>query len=105
MGSIKKKVFQFEMPSVVSLEDVTQFNIYYVKDGTVDYNSPKVTIPVVSGQTLYSVILPDQMPVTDGQYQVGVASEDSAGNLSDIAVLDYFFDFIAPVAPSNLKVI
>ncbi len=105
MASIKKKTFQFEMPTVVSLEGVSQFNIYYVQGGTVSYDSPKVTIPAVSGQTLYSVIRPDQMPVTDGQYQIGVASEDDAGNLSDIAVLDYFFDFVAPTAPSVLRVI
>ena len=105
MGLIKQKTFLFEMPTVLSTQDVVSYNIYYVKEGTVDYNSPKVTIPAVSGQTLYSLVLPDSVPVTDGQYQIGVASEDAAGNISDIAKLDYFFDFVSPTAPSILRVL
>lgn len=103
MSQIKSKKFAFDDPAV-DADKVKSFNIYYVKDGTVNYTSPKISIPAVPGQITYEVDIPAQVPIGEGQYELGASAVDESGNESDITVLDSFFDFTAPAAPLNLRV-
>jgi hypothetical protein len=103
MSLIQKKTFSFDDGNV-GAEGVTGFNIYYaLSPAVLDYGSPKISIPVVPGQTTYGVIIPDQLPLGEGTYQVGVCAVDAAGNESDIVVIASPFDFTAPSAPVNLR--
>ena len=88
----------------IAQEGVVSFNLYYAKPGPATYDSPKVNVPVVEGQTAYELDIPAQVPIEEGQYEIGVSALDAAGNESDIAVLDYFFDFTAPGTPTDLGV-
>ena len=103
MSKIVSKNFSWDDANIAS-QGVVSFNVYYVKGGAVDYASPKVSVAVVAGQATYTLAVPAQLPLTEGQYQLGVSALDAAGNESDIAVLNSPFDFTAPTAPVNLKV-
>lgn len=106
MAKLATKTFSWDDTNI-AVQGVVSFNVYYNKGaaGSVNYNSTKINIPVVTGQTAYSVSIPAQLPLTEGQYELGVSAIDGAGNESDIAVLDPSpFDFTAPTAPTNLKI-
>jgi hypothetical protein len=59
--------------------------------------TPKI-ITFVPAQLEYYLNLPDDLPVTEGQYYIGCAPQDAAGNVGDITQKQYFFDFTAPAA-------
>lgn len=103
MAQIKPKVFSWN-DALISAEGVVGFNVYYKLGSTVDYAAPKVSVPVVAGQSAYSLNIPAQLPLTEGTYTLGVSALDAAGNESDIAVLTSPFDFTAPSAPTSLRV-
>jgi len=105
MSKLVSKTLSWD-DTVISTQGVVGFYVYYVKGGTVNYTSPKIgPIPIVTGQTTYSVSIPSVLPLTEGAYELGVSALDAAGNESDIAVLDPSpFDFTAPTAPVNLRV-
>lgn len=69
------------------------------------YDDPHIVVPAVSGQTDYSIQIPGQLPLTEGQYALGICAFDAEGNGSDIVVLVRFFDFTAPAAPTNFRVV
>jgi len=69
------------------------------------YEDPHIVIPAVEGQTEYQLQIPGQLALTEGTYALGVAAADAEGNLSDITTLVRFFDFTAPAAPQNLRVL
>lgn len=100
MAYIKKQTLEFDAPAVMT--DVANFKLYYGKesDGLLTYNSVFVNIPVVPSQVTYQVVIPDMIPITEGSWNLGVASEDAAGNISDMDLLTGFFDFTAPPAPN-----
>ena len=45
------------------------------------------------------------IPITEGQWAIAVAFADAEGNISDFAVMMRFFDFTAPLAPTNLRIL
>jgi hypothetical protein len=81
---IVSKTFAFDL---VSTDGVKGFNVYYD------------TEPLT-----YYIKLPDEIPITEGQYNLGASTFDEAGNESDIASISYFFDLTAPGTPVNLRV-
>jgi hypothetical protein len=97
---IVSKTFQFDL---VTTEGVKGFNVYY-DTAPLAYTSPKVTFPVTTGQLTYSIKLPDEVPIGEGAYNIGASTFDEAGNESDIASINYFFDLTAPATPVNLRV-
>ena len=97
---IVSKTFAFDL---VSTEGVKGFNVYYDVN-PLTYDSPKKTYDVVAGQLTYSIKLPEEIPITEGQYNLGASTFDEAGNESDIASISYFFDLTAPGTPVNLRV-
>lgn len=83
--------------------DVAGFNIRVKKaiQGDITYNDAIARqVPFVTGQLVYIVPIDETYGITDGQWNVGLTSYDAAGNESDLAVKQYFFDFVAPSAPS-----
>jgi hypothetical protein len=97
MAKIVSKKLWFDQ---LDMTDVKFFNIYYVKAPTpVTYDTPKVVITAVPGQTAYEVDVPLMVPIGEGTYNLGVSAVDSGGNISDIDVMTRPFDFTAPVAP------
>lgn len=102
MAKLVSKSFTWD---VETIDGVAGFNVYYTKTPPVTYETSMVKIPTSAGVLSYGVTLPASIPeIGEGQYQLGVASYDAAGNISDIATLDYFFDFTPPAKPKNLKV-
>ena len=100
MAKIATKTFAFD---VVTTDGVKGVKVYYDK-AALTYESPMKSFPVVAGQTTYQFRLPDDIPITEGQYNIGASTYDEAGNESDIASISYFFDLTAPAAPVNLRV-
>lgn len=101
MAKVLNKTFSW---TVSNSPDVVGHNVY-VKTGTVapTYTDLKqyYALPVAS------VNLPDGFtgfPLFDGDYMIGVSAVDDWGNESDIVSIKSPFDFIAPNAPTNLKV-
>jgi hypothetical protein len=112
MARIKKKTIQFNHDGVGAVA----YRMYYVKDTDQQVDAvpvdadgnptwPFITIPAVAGQTLYSVVAPDQLPLTDGSWQITVTALDGEGNESDEVAIIRPFDFVAPSAPYNLRVL
>lgn len=97
---IISKTFAFDL---VSTDGVKGFNVYYDVN-PLTYDSPKKSYDVVAGQLTYSIKLPDEIPITEGQFNLGASTFDEAGNESDIASISYFFDLTAPQTPVNLKI-
>ena len=82
------------------LAGVKEFYVYYEDfPTTVTYDSPKLVIPAVIGQTAYPVRFPADISLDEGSHNLGVAAADDAGNISDIDVMTYFFDQTAPQKP------
>ena len=105
---IATKVIAFEDPQMGM--GVSSFFLYYKlisgeAPPSFAYDDPHLTIPAVQGQKDYQVQIPGQLPLTEGQYALGFAAADAEGNISDIAVLVRFFDFTAPLAPVNIRVL
>jgi hypothetical protein len=102
---IQKKTFSF---SITGLGAPVASWVFYKKadNPTVPftYMDPHIVVPVETGKLTYNLIIPDQIPLEEGMYQLGVASFDAEGNGSDIVTLTRFFDFTAPDAPFDLKV-
>lgn len=69
------------------------------------YDDPHIPIPAVEGQSEYVVQLPGGIPLTEGQWELGLCGADAEGNISDIIVISRFFDFTAPLAPTNLRIL
>ena len=86
---------------------VASFYLYYTAGSgtTFSYDDPKVAIPAVVGQSEYVYNLPGVIPLTEGEWTLRIAAADAEGNISDPASLTRFFDFTAPLAPSNLRVL
>ncbi len=99
MSKIKSKSLIFDESDMT---DIKEFNVYYcLSIEELTYDTPKVVIPVVSGQTAYEVTLPTLIPaITEGEYKLGVAAVDTSENISDINVMTSFFDFAPPKAPT-----
>lgn len=108
MPKIVKKTFSFD---VDTLEGAAGFNVYCIKnDGGIgailSYDKPHLFIPVVPEKLTYSVVFPDDIPVTEGQYRIGVTAVDAEDNELDFVVLDYAFDFTPPKGKiSNLRMV
>jgi hypothetical protein len=98
---IVSKTFAFDL---VSTDGVKGFNVYYDTE-PLTYYSPKKSYDVVPGQLTYQIKLPDEIPITEGQYNLGASTFDEAGNESDIASISYFFDLTPPQTPQNLRVL
>ena len=103
---IATKVVAWELTD----ETTANFGLYYkaVTDGaqpSFNYEDPCIMIPAVKGQTQYQVQIPGQLPLTEGQYALGLCAFDAEGNGSDFAVLVRFFDFTAPAVPTNFRVL
>lgn len=97
MAKVKTATLTFDE---ADLTDVVSFRVYYSQgDAGVSYKSPFITIPVVAGQTEYPVEFPTTVPVTDGQWNLGVSALDDMGNESDMDAISPFFDFIPPAKP------
>jgi hypothetical protein len=97
---IVSKTFAFDL---VSTDGVKGFNVYYDVN-PLTYDSPKKSYDVVAGKLTYEIKLPDEIPITEGQYNLGASTFDEAGNESDIASISYFFDLTPPQKPQNLRV-
>ena len=97
---IVSKRFIFDL---VTTDGVKGYNVYY---GTtaLTYDSTKKSFDVVPGKLTYEIKLPEDIPITEGQWNIGASTFDEAGNESDIATISYFFDLTAPATPKNLKV-
>jgi hypothetical protein len=104
MSRIKSKKFSFDDVSVPA-DGVVSFNVYYKKDAPVDVDSPFVNVLKAGDGQTYVVDIPATVPVGEGTYHIGVCSVDMAGNESDIPELTGFFDWTAPPAPTNLRII
>lgn len=102
---IQKKTFSF---SITGLGAPIAAWVFYKKstDPPIPfmYDDPHIVIPIEAGKLSYSLVIPDQIPLEEGMYQLGVATFDAEGNGSDIVTLTRFFDFTAPDAPFDLKV-
>lgn len=96
---IAEKKLQFT-PS--SSPDVVGHRIF-VANTPLDYNSPHEDIPVPTAEYNF----PGGFVISEGQYNVGLCSYDAANNQSDIVEVPggYFFDFSAPLAPTNLSIV
>ncbi len=102
MAKIAKRTYQFQ--SVPA--DAKTVRVYYkkVSDGPLDYDSPFVQISAVPGPM--NIALPDQVPITDGEWALAATILDDAGNESDMgAAVQYPFDFVAPAAPTEGKIL
>lgn len=78
--------------------DVVGYNVYYGDATTVDYNSPKVSVGLV---TTVALPVAGQPPV-DGDIKYAVAPVDDAGNIGDLTIVTVSLDTIAPDAVTNL---
>lgn len=69
--------------------------------GVPTYEDPVAKeIAWVEGQAPTFIVIPSEgFDVTDGEYYLGIAGQDAAGNISAIGVKQYFFDFTAPAVP------
>lgn len=105
MSKVAKKTYVFQSDAL----DAVSFRVYYKKtaDGVLDYDSPFVTIPAASPAAgTYSVKIPDQVPIAEGEYCLGASAIDATGNESDIgALVTYPFDFTVPTTPYNGRVV
>jgi hypothetical protein len=110
MARVKTQVVHVNLPdTAASRTDVAKLRIYYMK-GTgpmVDANQNAldgiafVDIPYVADQLRYGVTLGGVgLPVTDGQWTLGVSSLDESDNESDVSVITRPFDFTPPPKPS-----
>jgi hypothetical protein len=105
MAKIIKKKLVFDAPEIT--DDVDSFNIYYaLKDDGVNYDSPKLNIPFIDGQSSYEIEIDGvTMPISEGSYEIGVSSVDGYGNESDIEAVTYFFDLTPPPVPRNIRIL
>lgn len=102
MAKILNKKFQW---TASNSPDVLGHNVY-IKTGTVapTYTDMKLYVVMPTAE----VTLPDGFPgfpLFDGDYMVGVSAVDDWGNESDIVSIQRPFDFIAPNAPTGLKIV
>ena len=86
-----------------SSTDVVEHRIYVVGEtATIDpINTTYDTVPIPESE--YE--MPGIFTISDGNYKVGVAAVDSAGNISNVTEKVFFFDFSPPQAPTNLQVV
>ena len=104
---IQKRKFAFEL---VSLDDVAGVSIYY-GDPPLDYESTKIAMSIVDIENkidlenVVELTLPDDVPVGEGLQAIGVSTFDDNGHESDIAQIEYFFDFTPPMMPKNLRIL
>lgn len=83
--------------------DVVAYRVYVAKDPMQpDYDSPRAEVAGTE------IIAPDGFPQgtfdEDTLYNIGVSAVDDIGNESDITVVSAPFDFVAPDAPTNVRV-
>lgn len=99
---IQRKILGFEHDGV----GVSEFRIRYIRgEGEFSYGLPVFRIPFVAGQTAYTFSVPDDLPLTEGNYILWLTAADAEGNESDPVQLSRFFDFTAPSAPVNFRVL
>ena len=103
MAKIIQKKLMFDAPEVV--DDIVSYNIYYAQGELMDYDSNKINIPAVEGKETYTVVLDgNNIPLTEGIYNIGVSSVDKYGNESDIEEISFPFDLTPPPSPVNLRI-
>jgi hypothetical protein len=92
--------------------DVVGYVLFYAPEGApLDYTSSKVDLGVpatVDANGKYVVVLndvPEVAGLDEGVYQLGVASKDDVGNMSDIAAVTTPLDLDAPAAVEGVEVI
>ena len=106
-----------EMPRVIGKRiewdvsgtvDVIAHRVYVAPDpDPLNYLSPMVEILMTDTPT-NAVVVPGDFPgfpLRDVMYQIGVTSVDDAGNESDMEIITAPFDFDAPDAPTNVRVV
>lgn len=99
MSLIKSRTFKWNQPTV---SDVVSHNVYVVPKGqTLNYSSTFVNVPMP--QCSYSLPGAFDMQL-EQDYQVGVGAVDGIGNISDIAVIESFFDLVPPSKPVGLVI-
>lgn len=99
----KKKITWIADPDS---KDIVSHNVYCDKaTQDLDYNSTYVNVAMPKTE----VILPDEFPPgffdADTNYKVGISAIDDVGNESSIVSVQAPFDFVAPGAPSGIKVV
>jgi len=82
-------------------EDTTGYNVYISQyPNPVTNTSQKFDVGNVT-----SVILNDLIPEADGEYNIGVSTYDDSDNEGPMEILSMVpLDFVAPSAPTNLRV-
>jgi len=95
MAKIKKVALTFDMED---LTGVAGFRIYYDKN-VISGDSPFVDVPLVTGQTAYTIEFPTIINLSEGTWNLGVCAIDEAGNEGDMDVITNFFDFTPPGKP------
>jgi hypothetical protein len=102
MAVVIKKQIQWD-PS--ASPDAVKHRVYIVPQGTtLDYTSPMVEVDMPK----VTLDIPDEFPgfpQLDTVYQIGVTSVDDAGNESSMEIITAPFDFDAPDAPTNVRVV
>jgi hypothetical protein len=108
MSQIVKRVFRF-LPS--PSPDVVGYVLFHAPEGAVlDYSAAKVDLGVpetvdANGKFVVSLNdLPDIAALPEGKYQLGVASKDDVGNLSDIKSVTTPLDLEPPAAVEGVEV-
>ena len=83
--------------------DVVLHRVFIVPESEVlDYNSTSVDVPV--GTNI--LVLPSIFDLSEeGNYKIGVCSQDDAGNMSDIDEVTRPLDFSPPAPPTNVEII
>ena len=97
MAKYRKYQMAFNRPTDT---DVTGFKVYF-KEGS----SVKDTDPFVDIGNNTTVVIPDEFPgfpKVDGAVSLGIAAVDDEGNESDMAVITYPFDLLAPASPTGV---
>lgn len=85
--------------------DVVSHRVYVVQ-GTEDPTYEDLNVTVNMPKT--ELLVPDEFPgfpLSDGDYTIGIVAVDDWGNESDMEVATHPFDFIAPSAPTNIRIV
>lgn len=100
------KVFNKKIMWDASIDtDVVSHKVYIVQ-GTNAPTYEDLNVTVAMPKTELTV--PDEVPnfpLYDGDYTIGIVAVDDWGNESDMEVATHPFDFIAPIAPTNIRVV
>lgn len=95
-------------PSVAT--DVVEYRLYYVPaEQDISLSSPFVSVgnpPPVDGVISVDIAQIEEFQELDGNYDIGVAAVDDAGNVSrqPRVTENVPLDFVAPPAPASISV-